>query len=48
MTVTLDNVKQGMSDWLGNGREITSHSNFKLRLSEKPLDVIRDFLFNLM
>ena len=48
MTVTLDNVKQGMSDWLGNGREMTSHRNFKLRLYEKPLDVIRGFLFNLV
>ena len=38
-------VKPGMSDWPGNDRKITSHSNFKLRFSGKPLDIVRGFLF---
>ena len=36
-------AKQEMSDWPGNNRKITSHSNFKLRYSETPLDVVRGF-----
>ena len=34
-----------MSDWPGNDRKMTSHSNFKLRFSERPLDEVRGFLF---
>ena len=41
----LDIVKLGMSVWPENDRKMTSHSNFKLRFSEKPLDVVRRFLF---
>ena len=38
-------IKQGMSNWPGNGRKVTSHNNFKLRFSERSLDVVRGFLF---
>ena len=41
----LDIVKEGMSDWKGNDEKITSHSNFKLKFSKKPLDLTADFLF---
>ena len=37
-------VKQGMSDCRGNGRKITSHSNCKLRFSERLLDIVRELL----
>ena len=40
ITVTLDIVKQGMSDWPGNGREMASHSNFTLRFFERLSDVV--------
>ena len=36
-------VMQGMSDWPGKGVKITSHSNFKLRLSENSLNLVRGF-----
>ena len=36
---------QGMSDWLGNDRKMTSHNNFKLKCSKGFLDVGRGFLF---
>ena len=36
-------VKQGMSDWPDNDRKMTSHSNFKLKFSEKFSDVGRGF-----
>ena len=32
-----------MSDWPGNDKEMTSHSNFKLRFFERSLDLVRDF-----
>ena len=41
-------VKQGMSDYQGYNRKITSHSNFKLRFSEKILVVVEVFCFNLV
>ena len=37
-------VKQGMSDWPGNDKKITSHSNFRLRFPERPLDIVRGLL----
>ena len=43
--IALDIVKQGMSDWPGNERKITSHSNFKLRFSKKCLDLVRGFQY---
>ena len=39
----LDIVKERKSDWLGNDRKRTSDSNFKLRFSKRPLDLIRGF-----
>ena len=36
-------VKQRISDWPGNNGKMTSHSNFQLRFSERPLDVAGDF-----
>ena len=41
-------VKQGMSDWPGNDEKMTSQSNVKLRSSERALDLIRGFCFNLV
>ena len=38
-------VKQGMSDWSNNGRKMTSHSNYRLKFSERPLHVVRAILF---
>ena len=37
-----------MSDWPWNDGKMTSHSNFKLRFSEKILDMVRGFNNNLM
>ena len=37
--------KQTISDLPDNDRKMTSYSNFKLRFSERSLDVIRGFLF---
>ena len=34
-----------MSDWPDNVGKITSHSNFKLRYSERSVDVVRAFMF---
>ena len=34
-----------MSDWPGNDGKTTSHNYFKLRLSERSLDLVRGFLF---
>ena len=36
-------VKQGISDWSGNDGKMTSHSDFKLKLSESYLDLNRGF-----
>ena len=36
-----------MSDWPGNDRKMTSHSNFKLRFSESYLDLVRGFSLNM-
>ena len=36
-----------MSDWLVNDGKIASRSNFQLRFSERPLDLVRGFLFQL-
>ena len=41
----LDIVKGGMSDWPGSDRKIMSQSNFKIRFSERSLDLVRGFLF---
>ena len=41
----LDIVKQGMSDWPGNDRKMTSHNSFKLRFYERSLNIVRGFLF---
>ena len=41
----LDIVMQGMSDWVGNDRKMTSHNNFKLKCSKGFLDLGRGFLF---
>ena len=38
-------VKQEMSEWPGNDRTM-SHINFKLRFSEKSLDVVRGFFLS--
>ena len=43
----LDIVKQEMSDWPGNNEKMTLHRNFKLRFSERPLDLVIDCLFKL-
>ena len=40
-------LKQVMSDWPGNDRIMTSHSNFKLRYSETSLDVVRGFFVSI-
>ena len=37
-------VMQGMSDWSGSDGKMTSHNNFKIRFSERFLDLVRDFL----
>ena len=37
-----------MSDWPGNDEKMTSQSNVKLRSSERALDLIRGFYFNLV
>ena len=34
-----------MSYWPVNEREMTSHSNFKVYFTERPLDVARSILF---
>ena len=44
----LDIVKQGMSDWPGNDGKMTSRSYFKVRFSERLLDLVRVFCFNLV
>ena len=41
----LDIVKPGMSDWPDNDWKITSRRNFKLRFSERSLDIVRSFFF---
>ena len=38
-------LKEGMSDWLGNDRKMTSHRNFKLKFSKRSLDLVRGFQF---
>ena len=38
-------VKQGMPDWQGNDGKMTSHSNFKIRFSERSLDLVRGFYY---
>ena len=38
----LDIVKQGMSDWPGNDRKMTSRSKFKQEFSASYLDLVRD------
>ena len=40
-----DIVKQEMSDLPGNNGKMTSHSNFTLRFSRRPLDLVEGFLF---
>ena len=39
----LDILMHGMSDWSGNDGKTTSHNNFKLRFSERFLDLVRGF-----
>ena len=34
-----------MSDWPGSYGKITSHKNFKIRFSERSLDLVRGFPF---
>ena len=34
----------GTSDWPGNDGKMTSQNNFKLRFSERSLDLARGFL----
>ena len=34
-----------MSDWQGNYGKMTPHRNFKLRISERSLDLVRGFHF---
>ena len=41
----LTTVEQTMSDCPGSDRKVTSHNNFKLRLSKSFFDLVRDFLF---
>ena len=36
---------QGMSDWLGNDRKMTSHNNFKLRFSKRSFDLVTGFWY---
>ena len=36
--------KLGMSDWLGNDGEMTSHSNSRLSASKRPWGADRDYL----
>ena len=38
-------AKQAMSNWPGSDGKMTSHYNFKLRLSKRSLDLGRGFLF---
>ena len=38
-------VKQGMSHWPGNDGKMTSHSNFKVTFSKRPLHLVRGCLF---
>ena len=34
-----------MPNWPGKNGKMTSHSNFKLRFSKKPLDLVGGFSF---
>ena len=38
-------VKREISHWQGNGRKMTSHSNFKLKFFKRFWDVITGFMF---
>ena len=40
----LEIVKQGISDWPGNGREMTSHNNSRISSSKRPWGVDRGYL----
>ena len=39
----MDILKQELSDLPGNSRKMTLRSNFKIKFSERPLDVLRRF-----
>ena len=41
----LDIVMHGMSDWPCNDGKMTSHNYFKLRFSERSLDLVRGLSF---
>ena len=41
----LDIVKEGIWDLPSNNRKMTSHSNFKVKFSERPLDLVRGSSF---
>ena len=38
-------LKEETSHWPGDDGKIMAHSNFKLRFSERSLDIVKSFLF---